>query len=215
MSIIITEPMTMLTDYVVAIETLFFAIFLFGISHRQRKTSVRLWGIGFIIFSVAAILGGTYHGFAYYLGESGRKDFWQGMIYLLSFSSFFMLSGTIISSIPKRFHKICLALIAFKSMIYLSFAANQDSFLYILVDYLSAIIAILVIQAWIAYRYKKQSAVLISGGIIILLVAAGVQQSRFITFENFNYNDLSHIISMVAFYFLYKGSRLLNDWGLK
>jgi hypothetical protein len=215
MNMIITEPMTMLTDYAVAIETLLFAILLFRSSHRQRKTSVRLWGIGFSLFAVAAILGGTYHGFAYYLGEAGRKTLWQGMIYLLSFSSLFMFSGTVINSIPNRFHKICLALIAFKSLVYLSFAVNQDSFRYVLVDYLSVIIAILVLQAWVAYRYKQRSAVLISSGIIILLVAAGAQQSRFTLAENFNYNDLSHIISMVGFYFLYRGSRLLKDWGIK
>jgi len=69
------EPITTLTDYGIAIECLIFAGLLLG--HRWIG---RLWATAFISVSGAAILGGTYHGFAEFLSWEHRYGLWQGML---------------------------------------------------------------------------------------------------------------------------------------
>lgn len=206
----ITEPMTMLTDYVLAVETLIFAILLFRISHRQ--ISVRLWGASFSATTVAAIFGGTYHGFKLYLGEATEDILWNITECSIIFASFFMLSGTVISSVPRQLQKYFLVGISLKSLFHCFFAFQNDDFGYIIADYLSAMFVVLILQARIAYSHNNWSAKFILLGILVSLVGAGVQQSGLRLSENFNHNDLYHVISMLAFYLFYRGARLLKDW---
>ena len=52
MQIFITEPMTMLTDYLISVETLIFAGLLFR--SRSQQTSLSLWVAAFITIGIAA-----------------------------------------------------------------------------------------------------------------------------------------------------------------
>ena len=208
MNIVITEPMTMLTDYLITIETFIFAGLL--IRSKSKSKSLSLWIAAFFSVGVAALCGGTYHGFAFYLQDSTSAILWMGVTYSLSLSSFLMLWATVINFIPSKFHKFSLTLVGFKSLLYLYLARQKDDFRYILADYMSASVAILVIVIFAFYTKKQPSAIFFITGIIILFIAGGVQQSGIILARNFNYNDLSHIISMVAFYLLYKGCYLHN-----
>ena len=60
----ITEPMTMATDYALAALCLVLAVHLWTLSRR-----VGLWIAAFLVTALAAILGGTAHGFRIPLGE--------------------------------------------------------------------------------------------------------------------------------------------------
>lgn len=61
----ISEPTTMVTDYALAFLCLYFAVFL----GRHVGGRVGLWVWAFIVTAIAAILGGTAHGFRAPLGE--------------------------------------------------------------------------------------------------------------------------------------------------
>ncbi len=62
----VTEFMTMLTDYLLVIESVAIAVLL----HRKagKRGNVQWWVTAFIVTALAALAGGTAHGFALYLG---------------------------------------------------------------------------------------------------------------------------------------------------
>jgi len=70
----IVEPMTMATDYVLALAGLAFA----------ARVSTRLWRAGFLVTALAAALGGTYHGFALHFSEAQLDLLWQATVWLIA-----------------------------------------------------------------------------------------------------------------------------------
>jgi hypothetical protein len=64
---LVSEPTTMLTDYALALLGAFFAVSLY-LRSSGRKMS--LWITAFSVIALAALAGGTAHGFRVPLGES-------------------------------------------------------------------------------------------------------------------------------------------------
>jgi len=89
----ILEPTTMLTDYLVTILCLGFAISLYRECRRRSQRSVWLWATGFLLLAVASSIGGTYHGFAVYFDPGVHKAMWNVTIFLVGTSAGFMISG--------------------------------------------------------------------------------------------------------------------------
>jgi MFS family permease len=67
---VVTEPMTMVTDYILSLMSLAIAISLARNSARRGGRRVRVWVTAFTVIAVAALAGGTAHGFRVPLGES-------------------------------------------------------------------------------------------------------------------------------------------------
>ena len=98
----ITEPMTLLTDYILAAGSLFFAVRLKAITQNQGQTCRKLWGLAFLFAAVAALLGGTYHGFSVYLGEFLHPALWNSTVYFIGLASGLMISGTLTASLNRQ-----------------------------------------------------------------------------------------------------------------
>jgi hypothetical protein len=98
----ITEPATMLTDYLLSLVSLFFFFRLRQSDRFQSEISVRLWAIGFLLSALAATVGGTFHGFALYFSASTSKALWNITVFLLGSCSAFMVAGTLTASIDRR-----------------------------------------------------------------------------------------------------------------
>jgi hypothetical protein len=213
----INEPMTMLTDYIIAIETFVFAILLFRISRSSQQISIKLWSIAFSAISVAAILGGTYHGFFLYIDKKNQFLLWKATDYSVSLASNFMLLGTVVSSILKRFHKPLFIGIGLKFLFYIGISTRTDDFRFLIADYLSAMFLVLMIHLKNIYHfwtnnYWNNSTFWIISGILVSFIAASIQQSGFQLVNYFNHNDLYHLVKMLALYMFYQGARLLKDW---
>jgi hypothetical protein len=61
--------MTLVTDYLLAVECVFFVLSLLARSRRAGRGSVGPWAAAFAVTAVAALAGGTAHGFRLYLGD--------------------------------------------------------------------------------------------------------------------------------------------------
>lgn len=94
--------MTLFTDYVLAAGSLLLSVRLLSTARLQRQTCLRLWALGFFLTAVAAAVGGTYHGFALYLGDSLRKVLWDTTLYFIGLGSGFMISGTLAASLNRQ-----------------------------------------------------------------------------------------------------------------
>jgi hypothetical protein len=191
------EPITTLTDYALAIESLIFAAPLW-----QRT---KLWSLAFIGVAIAAFSGGTYHGFL--LPPAAEWALWRTLTYALNLSSSAMLAATLYK-LPRSVRAWGIGAIVLKSILYLIWATYHPNFLYILIDYLSAMLILLAIHIKLATHHKNHSIWIIAG-VLISLIAAVVQGLGLSLTKHLNQNDLYHLVQMVALYCFYKGARLI------
>ena len=87
----ITEPMTMVTDYLLAVQCLVQAIVLARRTPRLGLGSIPFWMAAFVGTAIAALAGGTAHGFALYLGAANLRRVWTVTVAAIAVSSLLML----------------------------------------------------------------------------------------------------------------------------
>lgn len=211
---ILSEPVTTLTDYAIAGESLIFA----GLLLKPKPKSyfpVLCWAAAFVGVAIAAFCGGTYHGFYSSLSIDMKWGLWRGMTYGLSFASSCMLAATV-SDLSRWGRAWGWGAIALKFTLYLSWTAFHPSFVYIMVDYLSAMLLMLLLQMRRGDRQinERSSSVWIIAGVSGSLAAAGIQGIGFKGTEYFNQNDLYHLVQMVALYFFYRGASVIKYNGI-
>src|SRR5687768_10426687 len=106
------EPMTVFTDYLLAMATGWFGWQLW----RSNK---RMWALAFYATAAASLLGGTYHGLAY-------EPLWKPTVYAVGLASLFLLAG-----LGRQF--LIFGLVKF--VVYAVWMATHDDFKYVIYDY--------------------------------------------------------------------------------
>lgn len=207
----VTEPVTMLTDYALAALGLMFGHRLFHSESARDNLSVKLWSIAFVATAGASICGGTFHGFQMQLSASAQEALWKATVYCLGLMSLLMLTGAMTASVSRRPRRWLMALAVLQFAIYGVWMISHDDFRFVIYDYAPAMLGVLALQSWAAYRHRAESAKWIIAGVLVSLAGAAVQQTGFRQGRNFNHNDLYHAIQMIALYLFYRGGRLLND----
>ena len=201
----IAEPVTLLTDYLLAIECLVFAVLLYR--YAQNETSILLWAISFFVIALAAITGGTYHGFIQSLSVSMSSNLWKITLYCIGVSTLCLLSGMILVALKGKVRTLFLILAVVQFLGFVILIRRNYEYKYVIHDYVPAMAVIL---ALCILRLNKPYAIWIIAGILISFAAAGVQLSGFTLHRNFNHNDLYHVIQMIGMYLLYRGGKLLK-----
>jgi hypothetical protein len=205
----ITEPTTLLTDYALALLTIFFATQLLKKKPAQR--SVQFWSAAFFATAFAAIVGGTSHGFELYLSDFWQTAIWKATVYSIGVASFCMLAGAILAATKPPLQKWLVAVAVLQFLIYAIWMINHDDFKYVIYDYAPAMLAVLFLQIYTHLKFRDPAVRWIIAGVLLSFFAAGVQQSGFTIHSHFNHNDLYHVIQMGAIYLLFRGAKLLTD----
>ena len=204
-----TEPMTMLTDYVLGVLALAFGC---GILRKDRidgQVSRSLWAYAFLSLSLSALVGGTYHGFQWQ--EDVGDLLWKITTLLMGFTSLFMTASVVYANCGGRMRRSWLVIAGIKFLIYLGLVMTRDDFLLVIADYGSVMLAILVIALIQIFRRTRPEAPWLAAGVGVSLIAAGVQASGISLHERFNHNDLFHVIQIPALYLFLRGGLLLTD----
>ena len=94
----ITEPATLITDYILSIVAFALGVLLFRGRDRTSSQSTLLWSLGFLTAAAAAAAGGTYHGFAYYFSAAAHRVLWSVTVTLISASVVLATSGALVQS---------------------------------------------------------------------------------------------------------------------
>jgi hypothetical protein len=94
LAVTITEPATLITDYVLAIVAVVLAVL---VARRRRPVtlSTRLWIASYFATAAAAAAGGTFHGFALYFTEPAHSLLWDVTVALIGASSLIVLSAAL------------------------------------------------------------------------------------------------------------------------
>lgn len=90
----VTEPMTMVTDYLLALQSVGMAISLARKSARSGGRRVGLWLAAFAVITLAAVAGGTAHGFRNPLGELW-SPVWRLTVWSIAAGSVLLIAASI------------------------------------------------------------------------------------------------------------------------
>jgi hypothetical protein len=209
----ISEPMTLATDYALGTLCELCGLFLLKRSDGRSHLAVRLWAFAFFAVAVASYAGGTYHGFQDAMPEPWRTGLWKLTTVSMGVASFLLLSAAFASTWGGHDRRWGIAAAALKLTIFTAWMLRHDDFRFVIYDYGStlAILMLLVLAGWThgigAHR------VYIACGILLSIGAAAVQQSGLRLHRHFNHNDLMHVIQMGGMWLLYRGGARLRDAG--
>lgn len=207
----ITEPMTMITDYLLAVWTLILAGKLYRGFRRHGQRSVAFWGAALLFTSLASLAGGSYHGFQRHLSGLQLLMLWKVAVYSIGLASLCFLSGSALAFASGLWRKVLLLAAGAQFLVYAVWMAAHNDFLYVIFDYAPALVAVLILALLSLQGSNQKAAQWLIGGIAGSFAAAGAQQSGFALHQHFNHNDLYHILQMGAVYLLYRGARELRD----
>jgi hypothetical protein len=90
---LISEPVTMLTDYALAAASLGFAVAVGRSIGPRNRVSAWFWCAAFIAAGAGAVLGGTYHGFAPHLDASTLAGLWNVAVFSMGACAAFVTAG--------------------------------------------------------------------------------------------------------------------------
>jgi len=188
----------MLTDYALAVASLYFGHRTLHDSAAGENISMKLWAAAFVATASAAFCGGTFHGFFHDLSPSVLGGLWKAAIYSIGLMCLLMLAAATVASIPRSAQRWMLSLAVLEFVVYAVWMHSHDEYRFVIYDYAPAMIGVLGLQAWAAYRRRDASAKWIIAGVLVSFAAAGVQQTGFRLGQNFNHNDLYHLIQALA-----------------
>lgn len=202
----ITEPMTLLTDYLIAVESATFALLIWR--RYPLPLPLHLWATAFLGVAIAALLGGTCHGFTDYLDNHTLKLLWQMMLGFLGIASGLMLVAAILLTLRHPWRLWGAIAVLVKTVALLVWAIPRTSFIAMVGDYLVALFLVGIFY-W-CDRPKHPGTRWLTAGFFVSLVGASVQILTVSPAPWFNQNDLYHIIQMVALYLFFRGASASN-----
>ncbi len=207
----ITEPMTMITDYVMGALAFVLAMRIVGDSTAGHQLSGRLWAAAFVMTAVAAFVGGTYHGFVQWMPGSAGRAMWKATLLATGLGSACLLAAAVIAAVAGPLRIALAGLVIAKLAFYIWTIATKDSFTLVIADYGTALVAV-VLAAWVVRPSGLTPATWwITAAVAVAVVAGVIQWARLAPHVHFNHNDLFHVVQMASLYLLYRGGLLLRD----
>jgi hypothetical protein len=178
------EPATVLTEYALAAVCAFLGVRLIG------KTS--FWALAFLALALAALLGGTWHGF-------WRSELlWKATTLLVGVASFGMLVGSALQTTRGAVLRTLVAFAAMKWALYTVWMIRHDDFIWVVVDTGAALVMV-------GALYLRRFNGWMLAAVAISILAGVAQASGLRLHEHFNHNDLYHVIQIAAMLAFYRG----------
>ena len=195
----INEPMTLATDYLLALVT--GGAGVLALRHAAGQACRRWWGVAFLALALGAALGGTYHGF-------GVEALWRPTTMAVGLAAAAMLGGSAIATTAGRARAALLGLAAAKLALFWACVWRDDRFIWVVADTGMAFVLVGLLHA---LRFRQPGSPPILAGVVLSIVAGLVQASGFDLHPHFNHNDLYHVLQGVAIVVYYRGVRVLTD----
>lgn len=210
-----TEPDVTLTDYGLFVEC---AAFAWLIARRPaRSGSLRLWVVLFFASTaVAALLGGTVHGF--FVDEPSGVGRWLWTLSLLAIGATALAGWAIGARLllsPDRAGRVVRAAAGLTAVYAAVILFWSDAFWVAVAGYLPAAVFLFAGFMRAALRGRTMWARLGACGLALSFVAAAIQQLRIAVHPvYFNHNALYHVVQAVALALVFVASRgLLKSTG--
>ena len=205
----IAEPDVALTDYALVLETFLFGLWL---CRSDASNSLKAWFV--ILFwsiSMAALVGGTVHGFFTDPQSAIARVSWSlTMIFLgLTALSEYGIAAHLL--LTRRLSNI---LIFCAVLIFLLYAAivlfRNATFRIAVIDYVGGVILLSIGFLRLYSQDRNRAALTGIAGLLLTLAASAVQQAHIsISPHYFNHNALYHLLEGIALFMIYRAGRFL------
>lgn len=210
-----TEQTTAATDFVMAILAVWAAFSINKSGQGSAPTKARIWVWVFVLLAIGAVFGAVAHGFK--MDETTNFILWQPLFLSLGLAVSLFAAGAVFdlknSQIPKF---VIPGLIALGIIFYLVTLLVPGSFLIFILYEAVVMVFALVSYVFLAAGKKLKGAWWMVAGILLTIIAAGIQASESINITfiwEFDHNGIFHIVQMVGIIVLVIG--LLIDFKAK
>jgi len=207
----ITEPMTVLTNVVLAGVAFVLGIRLSYNAAAEAVGSAGALGLGFLATALAATLGAAAHGLDPVSDRFQRDRCWKGALYVTGCAGAAMAASVAYFAATGRVRTVILVAVGVKLAAYWVRVARLPAFRVAAIDYGVALVILLAGASYAMTRWRAPASPWIIGGVLVSVVAGLVQARRLGFHRQFNHNDLFHLIQIVAVYLFYRGGVLLVD----
>lgn len=206
----IHTPMTVITDFILAVITFMFAISLLGKTVETGQLSIKLMGIAFILIALGAILAGIYHGFEPSFANRLGTIFWATTLIIAVSAGYFLLLSIIIAHIGGLVAAVLIVVATLKHAFMVFWLIRHPRFKYAALDQLLILGFLFVVELWYFLSQQASADLWILAGILFSLIAGAVQVKGIKLHRHFNHNDLYHIIQIGAIFCFFRGGLLLR-----
>jgi hypothetical protein len=208
---VITEPATTITDYVLGGVSLAWGRIVWRQARIDEVSAGWWWAIGFFAIALAALTGGTVHGFRGLLGPSWEAVLWKLSLFAIGGFAFAAVMTAIAGGASRRWRPLVASIAVVALAGYVAWVAGHPEFLY--ASAASAVgLGCLVGQQAIGWiRNRIPSAPWIATGVVAAAIGAVIQQAGLALHPRFNHNDVFHVIQIGSSYLFYRGGLLFTD----
>lgn len=208
----ITEPTTLITDYILTAVGLFLGAKLLIKNKTSGQKTIKYFAATLLFFSLGFFFGGTYHGFKGTLGPLVAGITWQIATYLGNIMGFFIiLAGSyLVKNAATK--KILLIGALLKLTCFLAVSSFTGQFMFLMLDYgISIIILALILVYLAAKNITRKPALIMLSGLGVSVLAGLIQFLEISPHQYFNNNDLYHTIQLIGIPLIYLGAKSLKD----
>jgi hypothetical protein len=205
----ISEPTTLLTDYLLAALALWLGARLAEASSRTGSWPQRLWAVAFGVAAAAAAAGGTVHGLRAVLGPLTRGFLWQCALLGSALAGALLVAGVAQNLLEGAVRRLALAAVAALlavELVWISRAGLTRDAVW------AGGVAIVLLLALTLLKARTDKAPL--GWLLLGLALAGaglaVQAARVSPHPHFNHNDLCHVLLTAALWPFYRAGLCLG-----
>jgi hypothetical protein len=198
----ISEPSTLLTDYLLAAVAVALGGRLWAGAAKDALAR-RLWAAAFLVGAAAAAAGGTVHGFRASLGPSLEKALWTGCLMAAALAGALLVAGASCHVLRGAGRTSVLVGAALVLAVQLGVLFVEPATRHAVWAGAFWIVALL---ALVASSASGRDALLAPIALGLALVGAGlvVQRAGWGLHASFNHNDLAHVLMTVALWPFYR-----------
>lgn len=198
----VTEPMTWITNWMVATACFIFGHKLFY--DNEADISQKFWALFFLFIGTASVTGGTAHGFIHYVGPKFHHAAW-----LLSGISIFCAQLAVLPLIEKPRVRSFVRIFCYTQLMVMSASVLIfQHFSSVLIDSIVGLIGVVIPVSLSHYaRYKDKRSLLVIIGVLTNLVPAIIHLLKISISEWFNFNDISHVVMIACFYVMFLAAK--------
>ncbi len=200
------EPMTVLTDILLAAAAVWAGSRILGVSETPVH---RYFALSFFLIALGTLAGATIHAVRHTSLVRWVPLLWRITGIAVGTSVTAMLAGTFYHLLPLEYADILRWTVLGLSIVYAAWIWRDYRFRNVIVFYSVSMAFILGAMGLSYVSTGSPGAKLIAAGILISFAAAAVQRSGFKLARHFNHNDIYHVIQLIGLYFFYRGALLL------
>lgn len=203
------ERTTAATDAILAVLALAAAIYLPFIG-QQHPWKANIWTSAFAVLAMAAALGAIAHGL--HLSNIILTWMWRLLYLALGQVVALFMAGTVYDLLGAATARPLLPAMLLVGVIFFAFTLIRADTFFVFIIYQAVVMAFaLGGYIWLALAGLLDGAWLMVVGILVTMIAAGVQAGRAVAFTfiwQFDHNGVYHLIQMVGIVLLAMGLRM-------